>query len=62
VSAYPGPGREFDADVAYTGHERVDDALTGLAAVTDASPAEQIQALTDAHQILVETLDSIGDI
>lgn len=45
-----------------TGHPRVDAALTTLAAVADLPPVQQIAPLTDAHHVLRETLDSIGDV
>jgi hypothetical protein len=50
------------SDVRYTGHQRIDDALAELAEVAGAAPADQIPALTQAHAVLVETLDSIGSI
>jgi hypothetical protein len=54
--------RSDGEQIPYTGHERVDDALAALAQVSDAEPAEQIPALSEAHRTLAETLDSIGDI
>ena len=47
---------------AGNGHPRIDEALAALAAVRDASPADQVAPLTQAHQTLRETLDSIGDV
>ena len=46
----------------HTGHERVDHVLALLARVVDAAPADQIPPLSQAHQALAETLDSIGEI
>jgi hypothetical protein len=40
----------------------VDEVVSGLVAVQDAPPAEQVAPLTQAHQVLRETLDSIGDV
>jgi hypothetical protein len=49
------------ADVT-TGHPRVDAALAALAEVAEAPPVQQIGPLTEAHDVLRETLDSIGDV
>ena len=43
------------------GSSRIGAALLGLAGVKDASPADQVEPLTQAHRALRETLDSIGD-
>jgi hypothetical protein len=45
-----------------TGHPKVDEALAALRAAAELPPAEQIAPLTEAHQTLRETLDSIGDV
>ena len=45
-----------------TGHPQVDEALATLRAAAELPPAEQIAPLTEAHQTLRETLDSIGDV
>ena len=50
----PGPGAG--------GAARIEEALAALAEVKDAPPAEQVAPLTQAHRILRETLDSIGDV
>ena len=44
------------------GGSRIDAALAALAEVKDAPPAQQVVPLTQAHQALRETLDSIGDV
>jgi hypothetical protein len=44
------------------GGARIDQALAALAEVKDAPPAEQVEPLSRAHQVLRETLDSIGDV
>jgi hypothetical protein len=44
-----------------TGNPAVDDALSGLAAVADAPPAEQVAPLAQADRVLRDTLDSIDD-
>jgi hypothetical protein len=44
------------------GAARIEEALAALAEVKDASPAEQVAPLTQAHRVLRETLDSIGDV
>jgi hypothetical protein len=44
------------------GGSRIDAALATLAEVRNAPPAEQVAPLTHAHQVLRETLDSIGDV
>ncbi|HEY8472267.1 MAG TPA: hypothetical protein VIL37_06465 [Natronosporangium sp.] len=44
-----------------TGHPAVDAALRELAAVADASPAEQLPAFQAAHRILQEALASIDE-
>jgi hypothetical protein len=44
------------------GGSRIDAALAALAEVRNAPPAEQVAPLTHAHQVLRETLDSIGDV
>lgn len=41
---------------------RIEAALAALTEVKDAPPAEQVAPLTQAHQVLRETLDSIGDV
>jgi hypothetical protein len=55
---FAGTPNEF----AVTGHPRVDEAVAALAAAQDAPAADQVAPLADAHRILRETLDSIGDI
>jgi hypothetical protein len=45
-----------------TGHPRVDEVMSELAAVADLPPAGQLGPLAHAHQALQETLDSIGDV
>jgi hypothetical protein len=50
-----------DGSPAGTGHPRVDQMVENLNGAADLPPAEQIAALTDAHQVLREALDSIGD-
>jgi hypothetical protein len=52
----------FDAPPGGTGHPRVDEALSGLAAAADASPAEQVAPLAAADRALREALDSIDDV
>jgi hypothetical protein len=44
-----------------TGHESLDAALTGLAAVADRPPAEQIDAYESLHGALRETLSTIEE-
>jgi hypothetical protein len=41
---------------------RIDGVLAALAEVKDAPPAEQVGPLTEAHRVLRETLESIGDV
>jgi hypothetical protein len=36
--------------------------LAALAEVKDAPPAQQVAPLTQAHRVLRETLESIGDV
>jgi hypothetical protein len=55
------PDATQPADVT-TGHPRVDAALAALTEVADAPPVQQIGPLTEAHDVLRETLDSIGDV
>lgn len=43
-----------------TGHPAIDEALARLARLENAPPAEQIGALTAAHDALRQTLDTIG--
>ncbi len=57
----PGPPSQQAAESG-TGGSRIDAALAALAEVRNAPPAEQVAPLTHAHQILRETLDSIGDV
>jgi hypothetical protein len=45
-----------------TGHAHVDEALAALRSAASLPPADQIAPLTEAHQTLRETLDSIGDV
>ncbi len=45
-----------------TGHPQVDETLADLRAAAELPPSEQIAPLTEAHQTLRETLDSIGDV
>jgi hypothetical protein len=56
-----GPIPDLDGATS-TGHPRVDAALAALANVADEPPVQQIAPLTDAHHVLRETLDSIGDV
>jgi hypothetical protein len=50
------------ASRASTGHPKVDAVLRKLAEVEELPPVQQIAPLTEAHQVLRETLDSIGDV
>lgn len=52
-----------DAPVAPepTGHPRVDEVISTLASVADASAADQVAPLTEAHRVLSETLESLDE-
>ena len=59
----PGPPSQRAAEPeSGPGGSRIDAALAALAEVRNAPPAEQVAPLTHAHQVLRETLDSIGDV
>jgi hypothetical protein len=45
--------------VPSTGHPQVDAAVAAIAAAQDAPLAEQVGALTQAQQVLAQTLDTI---
>jgi hypothetical protein len=55
------PTGTADGYPASTGHPDVDRVVQSLAAAADLPLAEQIGPLTEAHQTLRETLDSVGD-
>lgn len=49
-------------EVPRTGHPQVDAAVAAVATAQDAPAAEQVAALTQAQQVLAQTLDTIdGD-
>lgn len=59
----PETGSAVDtASTISTGHPHVDAVLRKLAEVEELPPVQQIAPLTEAHHVLRETLDSIGDV
>jgi hypothetical protein len=59
IPSQPTAARPADAEA---GNPGIDAVLATLAEVKDAPPAEQVTPLTQAHRVLRETLDSIGDV
>jgi hypothetical protein len=62
TAAYPDPDESGTATSESGQFPALDAAMTSLAQVADAPPAEQIAPLAAAQRVLRETLDTIGDV